>query len=174
MSPADDDVAYADPEAITSGAINLLTKAGTAAAAGNQAKAERLVRRAAELPYIEQENMWPGIMGAQALLYGAVMEAGEQAWDEGDEQWDAFLSRLRAAEVDVAGDPLSLRVLESVFAWVAQEFHEMGMGEDLRRLAADADLNPRVDVPGEARVPFILGLVRLCITVNPDQFTSPR
>lgn len=76
------------------GARNLVTKAVDALERGDAAKADRLMARAAALPWDDHENAFPGVLAGQLLLYTEV----DDAWEDclvGDETWlDAALTVL--------------------------------------------------------------------------------
>lgn len=55
-------------DAQITGAENLLTKAVAATASGDVDRAERLIRRAADMPYDPREECSPGILGGSVLI----------------------------------------------------------------------------------------------------------
>lgn len=67
------------------GAQNLLQKAFVAAATDLE-KADRLIERAAAMPYDEREESFPGVQGAVQMLYEAITDDMEDA-DEDDHEW---------------------------------------------------------------------------------------
>ncbi|MDO9456355.1 hypothetical protein [Nocardioides sp.] len=62
------------------GAQNLLIKAATAWDAGDDARASTLLDRAAAMPFVQAEDIWPGPYGAHMLLFELLthtVETGE-------------------------------------------------------------------------------------------------
>ncbi|MEI2778614.1 MAG: hypothetical protein V9G19_22130 [Tetrasphaera sp.] len=74
------------------GADNLLMKAGVALELGDSAKADRLITRAAAMPYDDREMRFPGVQAADSVVYAVILNAVEAA-DEDDSAWlDAALA----------------------------------------------------------------------------------
>lgn len=76
----------AESWAFFQGAGNLLDKACAALDTGDDERAERLMARAAGLPYSYFEECWPGVAMASVALYTEVNEAYEDS-DEEDSEW---------------------------------------------------------------------------------------
>lgn len=68
------------------GSINLLTKAMARLGAEDVEQADRLVRRAAEMPYDPHDEGSPGIRGAAQIVYELVSDQLEMS-DEDDPTW---------------------------------------------------------------------------------------
>ncbi len=68
------------------GAENLLTKAIRALAAGDDQRAERLMQRAAQMPYDDREEEFPGVGAASMLVYLLISDQLEACGEE-DATW---------------------------------------------------------------------------------------
>ncbi len=73
-------------EGLSAAAGNLLRKAFDAVERNDDDRAARYVRRAAELPYDEHEQVHPAVMAAGMLLFREVTDAVDEA-DDGDVRW---------------------------------------------------------------------------------------
>ena len=86
-------------------AENLCSKAARSLSAGDQARAQRLIDRAARMPYDPREQGSPGVMGATLLVYTTISDQFE-ASEPDDPAWldvvlavHPHLDRIGQAEV---------------------------------------------------------------------------
>ncbi|MDQ6715752.1 MAG: hypothetical protein M3Z83_06565 [Actinomycetota bacterium] len=146
------------------GAENLLVKAMRAMRAmraGDEDRAEALVRRAVALPFDDHEGAPPVAIAAQTLLFEALVDALEDC-DEGDQWWlDPALTLLgpdEAARVD----------LRRALVAIAQDF-DISPAERRRIHAAVADvpeapgLHDEVTLPADEMQARVESLLRLCV-----------
>lgn len=104
-------------EASHEAAVNLLTKALRRLSEGDAEKADRMIARAAALPFDEREHAWPGTGMAEQMLFDLLADQAEEVaafldGDLEDDEWDEDLD-----EID-EGFPVPL---EPVVAYVAEQ-----------------------------------------------------
>lgn len=122
------------------GAQNLLDKAAKAIREGDDKRAERLIDRAAAMDWDDREERFPGVAGAEMLLYNLVTDVLEASHDDEHEWLDAALDVMaeggRAAEL----------VADALYGIGAGslDYYDLTPGEKKRLLAATGvrDLDP--------------------------------
>lgn len=143
------------------GATNLLTKACTALDDGDAAKAERLINRAAAMPFNDYEERFPGVQMAVQLLYQEVTEAQEESYTD-DATWlDVALDLLPTVDEAVRLELLSM---------LADMYRNPGLFEAegtelarIRPLVKGAEIDPRHVAPDasvEERAAVITSILR--------------
>lgn len=125
-----------------SGAENLLRKAVRALASADEERAEHLIRRAAQMPYDEREEDFPGVRGASMVVYTLISDQQEiSAMD--DSTWlDVALA------VHPRLDPVGqAEVASVVHGFVLQEaFFELSPSEKRRIKQAFGDAPLEADL----------------------------
>jgi hypothetical protein len=120
-------------------AENLLTKAARSLSAGDPERAERLIDRAAQMPYDPREEESPGVRGATMLVYRIISDRFETS--EPDDM--AWLDVVLAVHPHL--DPIGrAEVASVVHGFVLQEaFFDVPPAEArrIRRAFGDAPLN---------------------------------
>lgn len=143
------------------GAENLLAKAMESTIAGDTSRAERLIGRAAAMPWDDREQAAPGVFGATLLVYD-VVSGRYEASDGSDSSW-----------LDVALD-VHARAEGPARAELTSVIGDFARGHDIdslspterRRIRAavgdaprEADLGDRADLTVEQRAGIIRSLV---------------
>lgn len=149
--------------ALADAANNLLDKAATALAAGDEERARGYVARALRLPFDTHERLAPGLRYAGHRLFSALTDAAEGS-DEDDQAWidaaEALLPTVRG-HVHAA--------LVNLLGVIAHDADFLGVTEtEARRLSRQVpnftvtDL-PEDEVPEGEREDYVLGLLRLTL-----------
>lgn len=158
-------------------ADNLLGKAIIRLRRGDQAAADRLVAKAAEIPFDDHEEMWPGTNMAAGQIYRVLADQSElcadfEYDDEGNEPpYEVYLAvrgikrdlephecvELRAAveEILIAPDSHGIDRYQQEQMNVALTY--LPPGDSARELGPDAPLQQRIDaISGACRVSALL------------------
>lgn len=150
------------------GAENLLKKAVRAIGAGDEDMAQRLIGRAAAMPWDEHEEGSPGIRGGCMLVYRAVVDRFEDSGRD-DSLWlDVALEVLAGAEAWGRADLAS--VLHGI---VIQTAFFDPTREEIRRIREaagsaplDADLGDGPDATVEHRSEVIESICRVVLSLE--------
>jgi hypothetical protein len=141
-------------------AENLLAKAARSLSAGDLARAERLIDRAAQMPYDEREEGSPGVMGASMLVYRIISDQFEDS-EPGDTAWLDVVLAVHPhldpiGQADVASVVHGFVVQDRIFTVTPAEARR------IRRAFGDAplnaDLGERPDTTVEQRHAIIQSL----------------
>ncbi len=118
---------------------NLLNKAARSISAGDAVRAERLIDRAAQMPYDPREGDWPGVRGAAVLIHRIIGDHFE-ASDPDDLAWLDVIFQVHP-QLDPAG---RAEVASVVHGFVLQEaIYDVTPAEArrIRRAFGDAPLD---------------------------------
>lgn len=159
-------------------ADNLLGKAIVRIRRGDQAGADRLVARAAEIPFDDHERMWPGTNLAAVQVYRVLADQSELCADfeyddneEDEPPYEVFLAvrsikrdlrphemvELRAAVQEILIAPESHGIDRYQQEQMDVALTYLPPGESGRELGADAPLQQRVDaIAAACRVSVLL------------------
>jgi len=149
------------------GAENLLAKAMVALAAGDGDRAEKLIRRTAEMAYDEHEEDWPGISGASLLVHDLVVDEFE-ASEFGDSRW------LEVA-LDVHGradGPARAELASTIHGFAAPDDPDVSRAERRRiqqevgNAPISADLGHDPELTLEQRLVIIRSLVAAAVALH--------
>lgn len=128
------------------GAENLLTKARRHLVAGDDDRAQALVRRATALAYDPHEDAAPAALAVHMMLFSAVVDELEPA-EKDDERW------LDAALVVVhEGDEMTQCEMRDVLTPIRQDY-EISARERRRIDTAIRAIPPRVELRDQGPVP---------------------
>ncbi len=102
------------------GSMNLLTKAVARLDAGDTGQADRLVARAAAMPYDPREEGSPGVQGAAQIVYNLISDQFE-ASAEDDSRWltaavDVHASTIGPARLNLESALHGFLLQDSLFA----------------------------------------------------------
>jgi hypothetical protein len=115
------------------GAVSLLVKVGAAWDVGDEAKSARLLDRAAGMPFVRQESVWPGPYAAHLILFELLTHTVETS--DPDTWFDAV--EATAAGLDDEGRTWLGDALSPVVS-------DWDLGPGLSRLVSDL-IGPRPD-----------------------------
>jgi hypothetical protein len=154
-------------------AENLLTKAARSLSAGDIARAERLIDRAAQMPYDAREEDSPGVRGASMLVRGIISDRFEHS--EPDDM--AWLDVVLAVHPHL--DPLGrAEVASVVHGFVLQEAIFTVTQAEARRIRRhfgdaplDADLGDGPEATVEQRRAIIRSLTTAAAALS-DAFAA--
>lgn len=142
------------------GAQNLLTKAVHSLARGDDLRAQRLIDRAAQMPYDPREEGSPGVRAASMLVYGIICDQFEGS----DEDGAAWLDVVLAVHphLDATGQA---EVSSVTHGFVLQDAFFSPTPAEARRIRRvfgdaplEADLGDGPDVTVEQRIAIIRSL----------------
>lgn len=131
------------------GAENLLNKAIDSLVSGDSGRADRLISRAAAIPFDEHEKIWPGPMMADQMLFGFLSDIAEDSADaqEHPEEYDMVV--WLHDDIARAADKLDAHeraVLRDVVDTIVSDASIIGVHpQEARGLAAVAKTLPGPD-----------------------------
>ena len=148
-------------------AENLLTKAARSLSAGDEARAERLIERAAQMPYDPREEGSPGVRGATMLVYNTICNQFEDS-EPDDSAWlDVVLAVHPHLDLTGQADVASV-----VHGFVLQEAFFTVIPAEARRIRRafgeaplNADLGDGPDTSVEQRRTIIRSLTTAAATL---------
>lgn len=162
-------------EAAMEAAFNLVDKALARMVDGADQAADRLISRAAALPFDEHLGLWPGPYSADQMLFDFLCSVARDAPDDLDDLDDDYVDglyddivrvvpRLNAREGSILRDIIETMVSDAAILGIApaearaladavRTLHDPEVAERARKLSSDADIAQR-----EERTQLILGV----------------
>ncbi len=156
------------------GAENLLTKAVRALRAGDEDRAETLIRRAAQMPYDEREEDSPGVRAASLLVYSLISDRFEDS-EEDDLAWldvvlEVYPGLDSLGQAEVASLVHGYVLQDAVFIVTATEKRRIRQAFGDAPLEADLGDGPQATV--EQRTDIIRSLTRAAAALSEAYATA--
>jgi len=150
------------------GAENLLTKTVRSLAAGDSERAERLIQRAAQMPYDAREEGSPGVRAASLLIYRLITDKFE-ASEYDDTRWLDVVLKVHS-RLDASG---RAEVASVVHGFVLQDAFFTVSAAEKRRIQQvfggaplEAELGDVPDSTVQQRREIIRSLVRAAVALG--------
>lgn len=139
---------------------NLLVKAEKAFRTGDSAKVERYVRKAAALPYDEDEEAYPGVMWGNVRVFSILTDfLEEEVWEPDEET--AWLDSVQG--VLEQGGPWTAAILRGCLGDLELEAEWRFLNPDSEARAAQLHGGSTAGDPFTAAVPDHVDYIRGCV-----------